>query len=90
MWLFGSRARNQPPGAESDVDLLVLTEGGRDADRDRVVELASEAVLAAAGDNGVSLSPSVQGVDWVRDRRAREDPFIREVDREKVVLYGAP
>lgn len=77
VWLYGSRARNEPPAAESDVDLLVLTEGGRERDRSRVIDLASEAALSAAGQNGVSLSATVQGLDWVRERRAKDDGFIR-------------
>lgn len=33
VWLFGSRARGEEPRAESDVDLIVLTEGGWDHDQ---------------------------------------------------------
>jgi type I restriction enzyme R subunit len=90
VWLYGSRARREPPGAESDVDLLVLTDGGREQDRSRIIELATEAALSASGENGVSLSPLIQAPDWVRQRREGADPFIREVDHDKVVLYGHP
>ncbi|MDQ3587318.1 MAG: DEAD/DEAH box helicase family protein [Actinomycetota bacterium] len=90
VWLYGSRARNEPPGVESDIDVLVLTRGGRERDRSRVIELASGAELSAGAENGVSLSPTVQGMDWVRERRANDDSFLREVDRDKLVLYGHP
>jgi predicted nucleotidyltransferase len=34
VWLYGSRARGEPPHEESDVDLMVITRGGwRDRDR---------------------------------------------------------
>jgi hypothetical protein len=32
----------------------------------------------------------VRDAGWVEERRAIEDFFIREVDRDKVVLYGEP
>lgn len=28
--------------------------------------------------------------DWVRERRATDDFLIREIDRDKVVLFGRP
>ncbi|MDX6651873.1 MAG: hypothetical protein QOJ38_654 [Solirubrobacterales bacterium] len=87
VWLYGSRARGEAPGGEdSDVDLLVLTEDAS-RDRKRVGDLAWQ-----AGDGSrrgtVELSPTVGDLDWLAERRSIEAFFIKEVDRDKVVLFG--
>jgi len=89
VWLFGSRARGEEPRAESDVDLIVLTEGGWDHDQGRVIDLVFEAA-DAEGAAPTYFSAHVRDAGWVEERRAIEDFFIREVDRDKVVLYGEP
>lgn len=86
VWLYGSRARGEDPQEESDVDLLVLTRGGR-ADAGRVSDLAVDAMLD--GPPGVLLSTQTYDPGWLARRREIEDFFIAEVDRDKVVLHGS-
>jgi predicted nucleotidyltransferase len=42
VWLFGSRARGRPVRRESDVDLLVITRGDPEGDRQRAWALIDE------------------------------------------------
>lgn len=87
-WLYGSRARREPPHDESDVDVMVVTAfGGRDAD------LVDELLWDAAeleGANPMSFSVQVVDPDWIEDRRRIRSFFIQEVDRDKLVLAGQP
>jgi len=47
VWLYGSRARGEPPGPESDRDVLVVSSRGRVRDDDlRVIQLVNEAAKA--------------------------------------------
>jgi predicted nucleotidyltransferase len=88
VWLFGSRARGEPGNDDSDVDVLVVTEHGK-RDRRRVQDLvyiASE----AEGFMFVYLSAHVRGPEHIAHKRAIDDFFMWEVDRDKVVLYGEP
>lgn len=89
VWLFGSRARGESAGADSDVDLLVVTEGGRRHDLGRVSELAWEAATAA-GTDPAYLSTLVMSPERLRNRREIESFFMQEVDRDKIVLHGEP
>ena len=87
VWLYGSRARGEPPRDEdSDVDLLVVTARG-DEDRGRVLDLAYEAV-EAEGLYPFTLSMIVASPEWVAERRAVEAFLIKEVDRDKIPLWG--
>jgi uncharacterized protein (UPF0332 family)/predicted nucleotidyltransferase len=89
VWLYGSRARGEIVEPEADIDLLVIV---RDADRARdrqVTSMVWQAAEAAGGDPYV-LSLSVHDPAWVADRRRIEDFFIQNVDRDRVVLAGAP
>lgn len=88
VWLYGSRARGEGDPAESDVDVLVITRGGR-RDLELVVALLWEAYGVADAAMG-HLTPHVQSPEWVADRRAIESFFIQEVDHDKIVLYGRP
>lgn len=45
VWLFGSRSRGEPPGEDSDVDLIVVTDAGR-RDFNLVQDLVVEAAEA--------------------------------------------
>jgi uncharacterized protein (UPF0332 family)/predicted nucleotidyltransferase len=88
VWLYGSRARGEQPGPDSDVDLLVITGGGRDRDGDRVRKLVNQ-VVAPGGANFVPISTQVFDPEWVTERREIEAFFIQEVDRDKIVLFGS-
>ncbi len=88
VWLFGSRARGEPPKPESDVDVLVVSEGGR-----RDFNRAHDVALAAARLEGYPfayLAVHVRDPAGVAYKRAIGDFFMREVDRDKVVLAGEP
>ena len=95
VWLFGSRARGEAdlaetdPDRRSDIDLMVVVGGDRDASAldweisPRLAEIADE-----EGESPVWFSVLVYDVDRLRARREIESFFVREVDRDKVVLLG--
>ncbi len=87
VWLYGSRARGEPRRDEdSDVDLLVVTSAGR---RDgQLVRDTLDRVAEAEGANPFAFSVFVYDADALADRRAIDSFFIREVDRDRVVLHG--
>jgi predicted nucleotidyltransferase len=89
VWLYGSRARGERTGDDSDVDLLVISTRGRPNDDLRAIELA----LEAAGAEGVNLagfSVKVYDPELVAHRREIRSFFMQEVDRDKIVLAGEP
>ena len=88
IWLYGSKARGDATET-SDVDLLVLARGGRERHREAVAGIA-RALEKLDGDGRAVLSAAVQDHDWLAERREIEDFFIRELDREKIVLFGGP
>lgn len=88
VWLYGSRARGEPGHDESDVDVLVVVRGAEER-RARVHDLAWQAA-EAEGFEPFMLSVHVRDPEWVAYRRSIEDFFYAEVDRDKVVLAGAP
>jgi predicted nucleotidyltransferase len=91
VWLYGSRARGERPGPESDIDLLAIADRGEDDDDD--VLTAILLVDQAAAELRVPrpiVSIKVHDPGWLEGRRAIESFFIREVDRDKIVLYGEP
>lgn len=87
LWLYGSRAR-KTAHPESDVDLLVIADGGRDRYGRIAGDLGEEAAIAE-GESPFKFSVHVHDPEWLRDRRAIESPFIQEVDRDKIVLAGS-
>jgi predicted nucleotidyltransferase len=95
VWLFGSRARGEAdlaetdPDRRSDIDLMVVVDPGVDSLRLRW-DLAPrlEAIADAEGDSPVWYSLHVYDADRIRQRRGVESFFLREVDRDKVVLIG--
>lgn len=87
VWLYGSRARGEKPGRWSDIDLLVIASGGRERHFRRVTELAMDAA-EAEGVNPFRVSTRVADPDWIEGRREIDSFFIREVDRDKIVLAG--
>lgn len=88
VWLYGSRARGERPGPASDIDLLVITRGGRERDFRRVNELAMDAA-EAEGVDPFRVSTRVADPAWIEGRREIDSFFIREVDRDKIVLAGS-
>lgn len=87
MWLFGSRARGEPPGdGDSDVDLLLITRTGME--RGRIRDLADEAAHAEGLFRG-TLHPIVRSPAWVGERRAMDAHLMKEIDRDRVVLHGS-
>ncbi|HEY7693134.1 MAG TPA: nucleotidyltransferase domain-containing protein [Gaiellaceae bacterium] len=89
VWLFGSRARGEEPGAESDVDVLVVATRASLDDRLRVVRLVHEAA-EAEGANPAFYAVKLYDPDRVAQRRAIRSFFMQEVDRDKIVLAGEP
>ena len=87
VWLYGSRARGEPPHDESDVDVLVIL---RREDREaqlRAIELLNRAA-DADGINPVLFSVKVFDADWLAGWRAIKSFFIQDVDRDSIVLEG--
>lgn len=87
LWLYGSRARGTAH-PESDVDLLVIADGGRDRYGRIAGDLSEEAAIAE-GESPFSFSVHVHDPEWLRGRRAIDSFFIQEVDRDKIVLAGS-
>lgn len=87
LWLYGSRARGTAH-PESDVDLLVIAEGGRDRYGRIAGDLSEEAAIAE-GESPFNFSVHVHDPKWLQERRAIKSFFIQEVDRDKVVLAGS-
>jgi len=90
VWLYGSRARGERPGPDSDVDLLAIADPIDDWEDGltaiRLVDRAAEEL----GVERPIVSISVRDSAWLQGRRDIDSFFIREVDRDKVVLYGTP
>ncbi|MGH2991000.1 MAG: nucleotidyltransferase family protein [Solirubrobacterales bacterium] len=89
VWLFGSRARGERPASESDVDLLVVSEGGSRTDGPVVNEVIWQ-VAWDAGLNPFAFTTVVWDPARLSQRRAIRSFFIQEVDRDKIVLFGEP
>lgn len=89
VWLYGSRARGEPPRPESDVDILVVAAQDRWEDHVRLGELATEAAEAEDA-SPVWFSLHVYTPERVAQRREIRSFFIQEVDRDKIVLFGEP
>lgn len=93
IWLYGSRARGDgviedDVDRHSDIDLLVIADGGDKRYGMRSIELVNE-VAAAEGVSPVWYSVIIGDSEWLRDRREIRSFFIAEVDRDKIVLYGS-
>ena len=87
VWLYGSRARGERTGPESDVDLLVITD--RAHERDRLSEMLDQAAEAEGADR-FFFSIQIYDLDWLAERRGTGAFFVREVDRDRIVLAGDP
>lgn len=84
VWLYGSRARGERH-KESDIDLLILLDGDAAKHDMAVIQAAADVNLTHGR---YPLSVRTRDLEWLRDRREIESFFIREVDRDKIVLYG--
>ena len=92
VWLFGSRARGEPPGHEdSDIDVLVLVDDAT-WDGKRRVHAAFDDAARELGFESLSawFSVHIDTPQWLEGRRAIKSFFIAEVDRDKVVIEGSP
>lgn len=89
VWLFGSRARGERPRPDSDVDLLIVSDGGSKYDGP-VVNEAMWNVAWDAGLNPFAFTTVVWDPRRLRERRAIGSFFAQEVDRDKIVLFGEP
>jgi predicted nucleotidyltransferase len=87
VWLYGSRARGECPHDESDIDVLVVTRKDRN---DEALIPTLWRVLDEMGNPRVLVDPRQRSRAWVENRRAIDSFFLRDVDRDKVVLYGDP
>jgi predicted nucleotidyltransferase len=87
VWLYGSRARGERPRDESDIDVLVVTRNDRD---DEALIPTLWRVLDEMGNAPVLVDPRQRSRAWVGDRRAIDSFFLRDVDGDKIVLYGDP
>jgi predicted nucleotidyltransferase len=88
IWLFGSRARGETPHAESDIDLMVIADGGEARHWMRAYELTNEAA-EAEGQSPVWYSLTIRDLQWLGGRREIRSFFIAEVDRDKIILHGS-
>lgn len=86
VWLYGSRSRGERPHDESDIDVLVVTSVER-SDEPLIPTLWR--VLDELGNPRLIVDPRQRSRAWVDDRRAIDSFFLRELDRDKIVLYQA-
>jgi predicted nucleotidyltransferase len=87
-WLYGSRARGEPPRDDSDVDLLLIVEGAEE-DEGGLFRLVYDAA-EHEGANPFVFSVRVYTPERLAQRRDIRSFFIQEVDRDKIVLAGEP
>jgi predicted nucleotidyltransferase len=88
VWLYGSRARGEKTHPDSDVDLLVIADGGRERHGRAAMDLSFEAAIAES-ENPFAYSVHVHDPGWLSSRREIDSFFIQEVDRDKLVLAGS-
>lgn len=88
VWLYGSRARGEPPHDESDIDLIIVTRSGQ-ADSGAVFDAIWDAARESDANAG-RFSTQVFTPDWIAERRAIRSFYLQEVDRDKIVLAGDP
>jgi predicted nucleotidyltransferase len=88
VWLYGSRARGEPAHPDSDVDILVIADGGHERHSRRAMDLSADAAYAE-DESPFTYSVHVHDPEWLRGRREIESFFIAEVDRDKLVLAGS-
>lgn len=87
VWLYGSRARGERTHDESDIDVLVITKDER-SDKDLIP--LTWRVLDQLGFRGVPVDVRQRSLIWIEDRRRIDAFFLRDLDRDKIVLFGEP
>ena len=80
--LFGSAARGDWT-SESDIDVLVLLDEVRGADKDWLIQ---RALALGVLDRGIVLQPLYMAEDRFTELRERERSFALEVEREGILL----
>lgn len=65
IWLYGSRARGETPHPGSDIDLMVLADGGSSRYGMKAVELVHE-VAPAEGVSPMWSSFFIEPPEWLR------------------------
>ena len=86
VWLYGSRARGER-GPDSDIDLLVITADAAEIESGELWRLG-ERVSIELGMGGAPVSILHGDLSWLAERRGVEAFYVKEVDRDKLVLYG--
>lgn len=86
VWLFGSRARGERPGPESDVDLMAVTDAGCTMQVNHAWALAGE-VAESEGGGRFDYDLRVWDAEWLANRREIRSFFIQEVDRDRIILW---
>ena len=79
VFLFGSVARGETRGRDSDVDVLVTVASGGSVSREQVHEIAFEVTM----EHGVAVTPHVVSQ---REYADRSSPLFETVAREGVAL----
>ncbi len=89
VWLFGSRARGEEAGDDSDVDVMVFVDDDSWPAKERIRRMLHEIAREMALDDVAwSFSVHIHTTAWLRRRREIRSFFIDEVDRDKVVVAG--
>jgi uncharacterized protein (UPF0332 family)/predicted nucleotidyltransferase len=89
VWLYGSRVNGAEVHAESDVDLVVVTSGGSARDASRIMRIFFDAA-DAEGAGAALFSPHVESPASLAELRAMDSFYLRNVERERLVLSGDP
>lgn len=82
VWLYGSRARGQRSGPDSDIDLLIVARTAGWDDVHRVGDESAE----AEGMSPTYFSYVVWRPEYVKNRGEIRSFFMQEVDRDRIVL----
>ena len=89
-WLFGSRARGEEPGEDSDVDMVVFVDDASWDGRMGVRQVLDEVAHRLGMDDlAWRFSVHVHTLDWLARRREVRSFFVAELERDKVALYGS-
>jgi predicted nucleotidyltransferase len=85
VWLYGSRARGERTHDESDIDVMVITRSERSDER--LIPL-TWSVMDELSFGGTPVDVRQRSLAWIKDRREIDSFFLRDLDRDKIVLYG--